>query len=100
MAFLWEFIRRENLSIVISIFLMFNFLIFDSILWKRLHDAYNMIDTILESDTKVLSFTNDDFLDNCCYIDVSSNYQKARYYDIVLEVFDNVLDGYDVIYLN
>lgn len=59
-----------------------------------------MIDTILESDTKVLSFTNDDFLDNCCYIDVSSNYQKARYYDIVLEVFDNVLDGYDVIYLN
>lgn len=40
---------------------MFNFLIFDSILWKRLHDAYNMIDTILESDTKVLSLTNDDF---------------------------------------
>lgn len=48
----------------------------------------------------MLSLTNDDFLDNCYYIDVSSNYQKTRYYDIVLEVFDNVLDGYDVIYPN
>ena len=106
MAFLWGFMGKENLSLVISIFLMFNFLIFGSILWKRLHDAYNMVDTILESDTKVLSLTNDDFLDNCCYIDVSSNYQKARYYDIVLEGFDNVsheliyLDGHDVIYPN